>query len=130
MNTTVFPAFRTTDVDRTIALLEALGFTEHLLIRNPEDSSVVEHAEFSHLRGGVMFGSARGDASELDRQVGSSSCYIVVDNDDEVDASFTRAVDAGATVVDKPNDKPYGGRGAAVRDHDGNVWSIGSYAGA
>lgn len=130
MNTTVFPAFRTSDANRTIALLEALGFTERLIVRDPHDASKVEHAEFAHLRGGLMFGSTRGDGTDLDRQIGGMSCYIVVDTDESVDATVARAVDAGATIVREPEDRPYGGREGDVRDHDGNVWAIGSYAGA
>ena len=130
MNPTVFPAFRTTDADRTIALLEALGFTERIIDRDPENPSLVGHAEFAHKRGGLMFGSTRGDDSALDRQVGGTTCYIVVDSDKNVDATFSRAVEAGATVVEKPVDRSYGGREAVVSDHDGNIWSVGSYPGA
>lgn len=44
MNPTVFPAFRTTDADRTIALLEALGFTGAVFLAgkiSPRDAGAV-----------------------------------------------------------------------------------------
>ena len=34
---------------------------------------------------------------------------------------------AGATIIAEPADKPYGGRGYAVRDPEGHIWSFGSY---
>ena len=46
-----------------------------------------------------------------------------------VDALYERAVAAGATVVRKPEDQDYGGRGCTLRDPEGNQWSFGSYRG-
>lgn len=131
MTATVFPAFRSSDADRTIALLEALGFTERLVVRDPEDPSIIVHAEFAHGdRGGVMFGSARRDGTDLDTKIGGASCYIVVETDTAVDEVFAAALAAGATAVREPADQPYSGREGDVRDHDGNLWAIGSYPGA
>lgn len=130
MNTTVFPAFRTTDAYKTIALLEALGFTERIIVRQPNDDAIVEHAEFVHRNGGLMFGTARQDSSDLDAKIGGQSCYIVVETDEAVDEAFQHAVDAGARPVEHPVDQSYGGRGATVKDHDGNLWALGSYRGA
>jgi uncharacterized glyoxalase superfamily protein PhnB len=49
---------------------------------------------------------------------------------DDVDAAYRRAVEAGCTAVEPPNDKPWGQRVAYVRD-DGGVlveictpWSV------
>lgn len=50
--------------------------------------------------------------------------------DDEVDATFDRAITAGATPVQAPADQDYGGRSCTVRDREGNQWSFGSYPGA
>ena len=40
------------------------------------------------------------------------------------DATYRRALDAGATSLEEPRDLPYGDRRAMVRDAWGNVWQI------
>jgi uncharacterized glyoxalase superfamily protein PhnB len=47
--------------------------------------------------------------------------YVYVD---DVDATYRRAVDAGATSIEEPADQPYGDRRAMVQDRWGNVWQI------
>ena len=42
----------------------------------------------------------------------------------DVDAAYARAVAAGAEGVMPPEDKPYGERGAEVRDPMGNQWFL------
>lgn len=131
MTTTVFPAFRTTDAQKTIALLEALGFTERAVYRDLDDPTQVMHAEYARGdRGGVMFGSARGDSTGLDDKIGGMTCYVVVESDAAVDELFAEAIAVGATAVRGPTDEPHGGREGDVHDHDGNFWGIGSYPGA
>jgi catechol 2,3-dioxygenase-like lactoylglutathione lyase family enzyme len=43
---------------------------------------------------------------------------------DEVDQVYAAAVDAGATPVDPPRDRPYGPRASYVADPEGNRWEI------
>jgi uncharacterized glyoxalase superfamily protein PhnB len=45
----------------------------------------------------------------------------------DADATFSRAVEAGATVLEPPSDMPYGDRRAMVRDPSGNDWQIATY---
>lgn len=132
-NPTVWHSLSFRDADAGIAFLTALGFTEKLLVRNAEHPDVVDHAEF-HFgdNGGIMFGSAQRPGSSDDgwqRRVGVGSCYLVVDSDEEVDATYERALAAGGTSVQEPEAVPYGGRSAAVADPEGNQYSIGSYRG-
>ena len=42
----------------------------------------------------------------------------------DTDAAFDRAVEAGATVIQRPADMPYGERSGGVKDPSGNVWYI------
>jgi uncharacterized glyoxalase superfamily protein PhnB len=49
-------------------------------------------------------------------------CFIV----DDVDAVYQTAVDAGATTVSLPAEKPWGQRVAYVRDPDGFLIEIGA----
>jgi len=53
-----------------------------------------------------------------------SSVYVYVP---DVDATYRRALHAGATSLAEPEDKPYLDRGAGVRDTSGNIWWIGTY---
>jgi uncharacterized glyoxalase superfamily protein PhnB len=42
----------------------------------------------------------------------------------DVDATYARALAAGATTESKPEDKPYGHRNAGVIDQNGVTWWI------
>ncbi|MGH7864702.1 MAG: VOC family protein [Candidatus Binataceae bacterium] len=45
----------------------------------------------------------------------------------DVDATYRRALQAGATSLGEPEDKPYGDRGAGVKDPCGNIWWLASH---
>lgn len=120
----VIPTLRVRDARSAITfLVDGLGF--RLTLCYPEDGELVDHAELVRGDGMVMLGST--GVGELDVPAGGSSVYLIVDSDEEVDRLCRQAVDAGATTVIKPRSEDYGGRGASVRDADGNAWSIGSY---
>jgi len=55
-----------------------------------------------------------------------ASIYVYVR---DVDATYERALLAGAESIEAPEDKPYGERSAGVRDSSGNVWWISTYTG-
>lgn len=129
---TLFHTLSFDDADAGIAFLTALGFTERLVVRNADDPSIVEHAQFRWGDcGAVMFGSARraDEPDGYERRIGVASCYLVVPTDADVDAAFERAFAAGAKGTQVPADQDYGGRGCTVTDAEGNQYSIGSYAG-
>jgi len=50
--------------------------------------------------------------------------YVYVD---DADASYQRAVAAGARSLEEPTDTPYGDRRAMVEDRWGNVWQIATF---
>ena len=50
--------------------------------------------------------------------------YLYVD---DADASYARALAAGAESKEPPADRPYGDRNAAVQDTAGNLWYIASH---
>jgi len=112
------------DVDAAIDWLTAIGFTAHALHRDEVDPSVVVHAEmFWPAGGGIMFGSTR-DNPEWPTSPGHGAVYLVTD---DVDRVYAAAMAAGATSLREPVDQEYGGRGATVRDPEGNLWSFGDY---
>jgi PhnB protein len=47
----------------------------------------------------------------------------------DCDATYARALEAGATSIDKPADQSYGERSATVKDAAGNFWYIATYKG-
>jgi uncharacterized glyoxalase superfamily protein PhnB len=48
----------------------------------------------------------------------------------DTDATYTRALAAGATSATPPADAPYGDRAATVKDPFGNTWFLATYLGA
>ena len=114
-----------TDADAGLAWMKAIGFTEKEVHRDPEDPTVIVHAEMLWPNGGgVMFGSHRPNPDWPTRP-GYAAAYLVTD---EVDRVFQAALDAGAKPLREPRDEPYGGPAATVTDPEGNLWSFGSYA--
>jgi PhnB protein len=47
----------------------------------------------------------------------------------DIDAVYRKALDAGGTSIDEPQDHEYGERGASVQDPFGNYWYIATYKG-
>lgn len=47
----------------------------------------------------------------------------------DVDATYARAIEAGATSLEEPEDVAYGDRRAMVKDPCGNDWQIATYNG-
>ena len=72
----------------------------------------------------VMIGETGDQKSMLSRPV---ALHIFVD---DADASFARALAAGATSLGEPEDRPYGERSGFIRDPYGNHWYIAHPLGA
>jgi uncharacterized glyoxalase superfamily protein PhnB len=52
--------------------------------------------------------------------------YLYVD---DVDATYQRALEAGAVSLEEPSDLPYGDRRAMISDPSGNDWQIATHMG-
>ena len=48
----------------------------------------------------------------------------------DTDATYRRAIEAGARSLEPPFDTPYGDRRCMVEDHWGNTWQIATHIGA
>ena len=131
MGMTIFHSLSYDDAPAAIEFLStAFGFVPHGVYPNPDDASQIMHAQLDWPPGGgIMLGSSRRHDEQWVDSVGRSQCYCVTETDEDVDALYERAVAAGATVVRKPEDQDYGGRGCTLRDPEGNQWSFGSYRG-
>lgn len=115
--------------DEVRDFLTGIGFTETLVVRNQDDLNVVEHAELRwRVNGAVMLGSTRPD-NPMEKTAGHAACYLVAPTDSDVDTTYSKALDIGARTVEPPADRPFGGSMATVSDHEGNLWSFGSYTG-
>jgi PhnB protein len=114
---TVTPYLVVSNADDELAFLKtAFGGTEVLCHRNADNS--VMHAEIRIGDSLVMLGQASGQWKPV-----RAALYLWVD---DVDATYARALAAGATSESEPEDKPYGHRNAGVVDRNGNTWWIGS----
>ena len=65
-------------------------------------------------------------SAEGERELFPAFLYIYVA---DADATYRRALDCGATSVEKPANMPYGDRRAMVRDPFGNVFQIAQHRG-
>nr|WP_281497410.1 VOC family protein [Ornithinimicrobium sp. F0845] len=106
--------------------LSAIGFQERAVYRDEKDPSTIVHAELVWPKGGGLMLGSFAEQPDWPKQPGTGATYLVCDDCDEV---FRRAVAAGATVLREPADQDYGGRSASVQDVEGNLWSMGTYAG-
>ncbi|HEY5046340.1 MAG TPA: VOC family protein [Solirubrobacteraceae bacterium] len=57
-------------------------------------------------------------------QTGEFSIGHTVASKAEVDALLTQAQDAGATLTDRPHDRPWGIYSGYFRDLDGHLWEV------
>jgi uncharacterized glyoxalase superfamily protein PhnB len=114
---TVTPYLVVSDADTELAFLKAaFGATEVECQRNPDNQ--VMHAEMKIGDSLVMIGQAGGRWAPR-----PGALYLWVD---DVDATYARALRAGATSESEPEDKPYGHRNAGVIDQNGITWWIGA----
>jgi uncharacterized glyoxalase superfamily protein PhnB len=123
--TDIFPTFRYDDAHRAIDLLvNTFGFTKQAAYE--DDEGAILHAELSYGDGTVMLGQNPREPGpdRLEMPTGGGSVYIVVD---DPDALYARAQDAGVTIRRELRDEEYGSRGFSAADHEGNIWSFGTY---
>ncbi|GAA5137929.1 VOC family protein [Pseudonocardia adelaidensis] len=124
----IYVTLRYDDARAAIAYLTGtLGLVEQQV--HQADDGSVGHAELSFGDGVVMLGTRRSrpDGTPDRFDTGRAVVYLALDSAAAVDAHHDRAVAAGAEVVQELVDQPYGSREYAVRDPEGNVWSVGSY---
>lgn len=109
-------------------LVDAFGFQVHALYE-AEDGTIV-HEELTF--GDAMVMLPRPDEGETggllsavaDAGKPTGGFYLVID---DVDAHAERARAAGAQIVIEPRDRAHGGRDYTCRDHEGHVWTFGTY---
>ena len=101
-------------------LCRAFGFEERFRLPMPDGR--IGHAELGCQGNALMLASVydeMGFASprDLSANHGQVLCYV-----DDVDAHYTRARSAGATVIQEPRDEPHGDRAYRALDPEGHRW--------
>jgi len=114
---TVTPYLLVADADAELTFLKAaFGARELSSQRNPDKT--LAHAEIKVGDSLVMLGQAGGPW-----QPRTGALYLWID---DVDATYAKALKAGAKSEMEPEDKPYGHRNAGVIDQNGVTWWIGA----
>jgi uncharacterized glyoxalase superfamily protein PhnB len=113
------------DGDASVAFLSA-AFGFETVVEQRGDDGGLWHVE---LRAGdaVIMGGTATDEQAADEpwgRPGGHGLYLLVD---DVDATYERAIGAGARSVFGPEDTEWGTRRARILDLDGYEWSFGTY---
>jgi PhnB protein len=98
-------------------LKQVFGAREIMRLATPEDR--IGHAELRIGDSLIMLADAQGD-----HQPTKTMLHVYVA---DADATYRRALSAGATSEREPADQFYGDRVAGVRDQWGNRWSIATH---
>jgi len=98
-------------------LKRAFGAQELAKYASPD--GVVHHAEVRVGTSVLEMGEAHGPYQPM-----SSVLYLYVP---DVDATYQRALQAGASSLSEPADQPYGDRNAGVKDPFGNTWYMATH---
>jgi PhnB protein len=109
--------------------VDVLGFREHLVVQDNDDSTIVHHSELHWPEGGVLQISTLhrpGRGSMYTQQSGLPPYVITLDPE----SVLARCEAAGVEVVSPMEYVPYGvpgDRGFTIRDPEGNLWAFGTY---
>ena len=95
-------------------LKQAFGAEEQDRAQSPD--GVIHHATMRIGDSMIEMGEAHGEWQPM-----ATMFYLYVD---DVDAWYRRALEAGATSHQEPEDQPYGDRVGAVADAFENIWYI------
>ena len=107
-------------------LVDTLGFEEELVVPGPDDTVV--HSQIRWPEGGVVQVGTYNPDNPYSRPPGSGSLYLITADPQTM---WERCQAAGVEVVAEPATPDYDPSGLvfSIRDPEGNVFSIGSYAG-
>jgi len=116
----VQPMLHLRDADRMIPFLEAAFGAEAMGVAKSPEGKIL-HAT-------IRIGNATLELGEAHGQFQPMPCHLHVYVPD-TDSAYERALRAGATSIEAPQDKPYGDRSAGVKDAFGNTWFIATHQG-
>lgn len=116
---TITPGFSVPNATKVLEFLQQ-AFGGKVVDRYDAPGGAIAHCEVQIGDSVVMFGeTAAGSGGPM-----PASLSYYVDDGDAVDATYQRALAAGATSVMEPQNQFYGYRSATVTDAGGNKWTI------
>lgn len=115
---TVTPSFIVPGASKVIAFLEK-AFAAQVVDRYEGPGGSVMHAELLIGDSVVMCGEPMAGWEPT-----AAAFTIYTDSAKAVDATYKRALEAGATSVNEPKGQPWGYHDATVKDVGGNRWTI------
>lgn len=95
------------------------AFEAQEISRFPHPNGSVGHAEMKIGDSIIMLGEVCNQWTEM-----PAALYLYIN---DVDATYQRALQAGATSVLEPKDQFYGDRSATIKDFAGNQWTIATH---
>ena len=114
----VTPILLVEDADALIDFMtRTFDAQQHQLGRRPNGK--IFHADFTIAGAHIMISEAGGAFPPAAAAV---NVYVP-----DVDSTYRRALDAGATSIMAPGNRFYGDRTAAVKDRTGIVWSLATH---
>jgi PhnB protein len=117
---TVTPSFGVANATQVLEFLKK-AFGGKLVDRYDAPDGSIAHCEVMLGDSVVMFGQANPEHG-VDPMPAALSLYV--DDAAAVDATYKRALAAGAKSVSEPQNQFYGYRSAVVNDPGGNRWTI------
>jgi len=115
---TITPGFACPNGAKVITFLEK-AFGGKVVDRYDGPEGTIGHCEVMVGDSVVMLGDPMPGYDAM-----PASLAVYVDDGDAVDATYKKALAAGATSVQEPKNQFYGYRSAIVKDVGGNKWSI------
>lgn len=125
---TVWAAQNYRDANAAIDFItNVLGFEATLIVEDPDDPSVIHHAELIWPEGGgFMLGSSGRNDSEFATLNGKVGMYVVTADPFPI---YDRCVAAGARIEREMESTPYCAAQFTVADPEDNMWCFGTYRG-
>lgn len=115
---TLMPFLHPKGADKVIDFLKR-GFGAEELQRSQSPEGVIQHAALKIGSSVIEMGEAHGEYQPMPTML-----YLYVE---DCDATYQRALAAGATSISPPADQPYGDRSAGIRDPFGNQWYLATH---